>query len=126
MTGLGRTSLSLFGTIAVISAVLATATIWLVLSDPVTVANAVNEGDVSPLVRELATAVYEALKGLLKYLVAGGLQLAAVGGSAPHPGQEDPLPASGCQPPADRYRFLTRNFVSTNPSRYLKGASPVV
>jgi hypothetical protein len=68
MTGLGRTSLSLFGTIAVISAVLATATIWLVLSDPVTVANAVNEGDVSPLVRELATAVYEALKGLLKYL----------------------------------------------------------
>jgi len=68
MTGLGRTSLSLFGTVAVISAVLASATIWLVLSDPVTVANAVNEGDVSPLVRELATAVYEALKGLLKYL----------------------------------------------------------
>jgi hypothetical protein len=68
MTGLGRTSLSLFGTVAVISAVLASATIWLVLSDPVTVANAVNEGDVSPLLRELATAVYEALKGLLKYL----------------------------------------------------------
>jgi hypothetical protein len=68
MTGLGRTSLSLFGTIAVISAILATATIWLVLTDPVTVANSVNEGDVSPLVRELASAVYEALKGLLKYL----------------------------------------------------------
>jgi hypothetical protein len=68
MTGLGRTSLSLFGVIAVISAVLATATIWLVLTDPVTVANSVNEGDVSPLVRELASAVYEALKGLLKYL----------------------------------------------------------
>jgi hypothetical protein len=68
MTGLGRTSLSLFGTIAVIAAILATATIWLVLTDPVTVANAVNEGDVSPLVRELASAVYEALKGLLKYL----------------------------------------------------------
>ncbi len=68
MTGMGRTSLSLFGVIAVISAVLATATIWLVLTDPVTVANSVNEGDVSPLVRELASAVYEALKGLLKYL----------------------------------------------------------
>jgi len=68
MTGLGRTSLSLFGVIAVISAMLATATIWLVLTDPVTVANSVNEGDVSPLVRELASAVYEALKGLLKYL----------------------------------------------------------
>jgi hypothetical protein len=68
MIGLGRTSLSLFGLIAVISAVLATATIWLVLTDPVTVANSVNEGDVSPLVRELASAVFEALKGLLKYL----------------------------------------------------------
>jgi len=68
MTGLGRTSLSLFGTIAVVAAILATATIWLVLTDPVTVATSVNEGDVSPLVRQLASAIYEALKGLLKYL----------------------------------------------------------
>ena len=68
MIGLGRTSLSLFGMIAVVAAVLATATIWLVLTDPVTVATSVNEGDVSPLVRQLASAVFEALKGLLKYL----------------------------------------------------------
>ena len=68
MIGLGRTSLSLFGTVAVVAAVLASATIWLVLTDPVTVANSVNQGDVSPLVRELASAVYEALRGLLKYL----------------------------------------------------------
>ena len=68
MNGLGRTSLSLFGMVAVVAAVLASATIWLVLTDPVTVANSVNQGDVSPLVRELASAVYEALKGLLKYL----------------------------------------------------------
>jgi hypothetical protein len=68
MIGLGRTSLSLFGMVAVVAAVLASATIWLVLTDPVTVANSVNQGDVSPLVRELASAVYEALKGLLKYL----------------------------------------------------------
>jgi hypothetical protein len=68
MIGLGRTSLSLFGTIAVVSAVLASATIWLVLTDPVTVANSVNQGDVSPLFRELASAVYDAIKGLLKYL----------------------------------------------------------
>jgi hypothetical protein len=54
--------------VAVISAILATATIWLVLTDPVTVANSVNQGDVSPLVRQLASVVYEALKGLLKYL----------------------------------------------------------
>jgi hypothetical protein len=68
MSGLGRTSLSLFGLVAVVAAVLATATIWLVLTDPVTVANSVNQGDVSPLVRELASAVVQALKGLLKYL----------------------------------------------------------
>lgn len=68
MVGLGRMSVSLFGTIAVVSAVLATATIWLLLTDPVTVANSVNQGDVSPLVRQLASAVYEALRGLLKYL----------------------------------------------------------
>jgi len=68
MIGLARMSLSLFGMIAVVAAVLATATIWLVLTDPVTVANSVSEGDVSPLVRQLASAVYEALKGLLRYL----------------------------------------------------------
>jgi hypothetical protein len=68
MIGLGRTSLSLFGMVAVVAAVLASATIWLVLTDPVTVANSVNQGDVSPLVRELASAVFEALRGLLKYL----------------------------------------------------------
>jgi hypothetical protein len=68
MIGLARMSLSLFGAIAVISAILATATIWLVLTDPVTVANSVNQGDVSPLVRQLASVMYEALKGLLKYL----------------------------------------------------------
>jgi hypothetical protein len=68
MVGLARMSLSLFGVIAVVSAILATATIWLVLTDPVTVANSVSEGDVSPLVRQLASVMYEALKGLLKYL----------------------------------------------------------
>jgi len=68
MIGLGRTSLSLFGMVGVVAAVLASATIWLVLTDPVTVATSVNEGTVSPLVRELASAVFEALKGLLKYL----------------------------------------------------------
>jgi hypothetical protein len=68
MIGFGRTSLSLFGMVALVAAVLATATIWLVLTDPVTVATSVNQGDVSPLVRELASAVFAALKGLLKYL----------------------------------------------------------
>jgi len=47
---------------------LAAATIWLFLTNPVTVATAVNEGDVTPLVRQLAQVLYQALSGLLKYL----------------------------------------------------------
>jgi hypothetical protein len=66
--GLARTSVSLFGMVAVFSAVLAGATIWLLLTNPVTVADAVNQGGVSPLVKELAQVVYEALRGLLRYL----------------------------------------------------------
>ncbi len=65
---LQRLSVSLFGAIAVVSVVLAAATVWLFLTNPVTVANAVNEGDVSPLVRDLADALFNALRGLLKYL----------------------------------------------------------
>lgn len=63
-----RFSISLFGVVAVVAATLAGATIWLLLTDPVTVADAVNEGDVSPIVRELALLLYGALRGLLRYL----------------------------------------------------------
>jgi hypothetical protein len=38
------------------------------LTDPVTVAESMDSGEVSPLVRTLATTIYEALRGLLKYL----------------------------------------------------------
>lgn len=65
---LARVSLSLFGVVAIVSAVLAGATIWLLLTNPVTVADAVNEGQVTPFVRELASVLYQALSGLLKYL----------------------------------------------------------
>ena len=65
---LQRVGVSLFTLIAVVSIVLAAATIWLFLTSPVTVATAVNEGDVTPLVRQLAEVLYQALSGLLKYL----------------------------------------------------------
>jgi hypothetical protein len=65
---LPRLGVSLFGLIAIVSVVLAAATVWLLLTNPVTVATAVNEGEVSPLVRELARALLDALAGLLKYL----------------------------------------------------------
>ena len=63
-----RISASVFGVVAVVTTVLASATIWLFLTNPVTVANAVNEGEISPLVRDLADVLYNALRGLLKYL----------------------------------------------------------
>jgi hypothetical protein len=65
---LRRFSVSVFTAVAAMSVVLAGATIWLLLTSPVTVANAINEGDVTPLVRELANVLWQALSGLLKYL----------------------------------------------------------
>ena len=63
--GLG---VSLFTAIAVLSIVLAVATVWLFLTNPVTVVNAVNDGEITPLVRNLAQVLFEALRGILKYL----------------------------------------------------------
>jgi hypothetical protein len=63
-----RVGVSVFGLIAIVSIVLAAATVWLVLTEPVTVATAVNDGEISPVVRELARVLFEALAGLLKYL----------------------------------------------------------
>jgi hypothetical protein len=66
--GLARLSISLFAVVALLAATLAGATIWLLVTDPVTVADAVGSGDVSPLVRALAGALFEGLRDLLKYL----------------------------------------------------------
>ena len=63
--GLG---VSLFSAVAVLSIVLAVATVWLFLTNPVTVVNAVNEGEITPLVRNLAQILFDALRGILKYL----------------------------------------------------------
>jgi hypothetical protein len=63
-----RVGVSLAGLIALVSVVLAAATVWLLLTSPVTVATAVNEGEISPLVRELARVLLDALAGLLRYL----------------------------------------------------------
>jgi hypothetical protein len=65
---LQRVGVSLFGLIAIVSVVLAAATVWLLLTNPVTVVTAVNEGEISPLVRELARVLLDALVGLIKYL----------------------------------------------------------
>jgi len=66
--GLVRAGLSLAGVIAAVGATLAVATLWLLLTDPVTVADAVASGDVSPLVSALADVFATAMRGILSYL----------------------------------------------------------
>lgn len=63
-----RLSLSLVGVVGVMAVALSGATIWLLVTQPVTVADAVARGEVSPLAKALAGVIYEALQGLLKYL----------------------------------------------------------
>jgi hypothetical protein len=63
-----RVGLSLVGAIALIVIIIAMAAVWLFLTNPVTVATAVSEGEVSPFVRDLANVLLQALEGLLKYL----------------------------------------------------------
>ena len=67
-----RFSLSLLGVVGVLAAVLAAASLWLVITDPVKVATGVqaatSEGNVSPLVKALADVLYDALQGIIKYL----------------------------------------------------------
>ena len=65
---LQRLSASLFGAVAVLAVVLAVSTVWLFLTNPVNVANALSDGHVSPLVRDLADVLVSALRGLLRYL----------------------------------------------------------
>jgi hypothetical protein len=54
--------------IGVVAAIIAGATVWLLVTEPVTIANAIDEGEISPLARRLAEVLYNAIAGLLAYL----------------------------------------------------------
>ncbi len=62
-----RFGMSFVGTVSLLAATLAAATTWLLFTDPV-VADAVSEQDMTPVVRELAAIMLEALRRLLRYL----------------------------------------------------------
>lgn len=67
----GRWSVSLIAAIGIVAATLAGATIWLLLTDPVRGADSVSAlsaGDIGPFVRALGTVIYDALRGLFRYL----------------------------------------------------------
>ena len=66
--GLQRVGLSVAGAVVLLVSIVAVATVWLYFTNPVTVVTAVNDGDVTPLVRDLARVLLDALQGLLKYL----------------------------------------------------------
>ena len=65
---LARTTLSLAGVVVAVATTLAVATLWLLLTEPVPVADAVARGDVSPIMSALAGILGSAIRGLLDYL----------------------------------------------------------
>lgn len=62
-----RLSVSLSAGVAALAAIFAAALIWLLLADPITVADAVETGEISPLFNEIAAVIYQALLTLLDY-----------------------------------------------------------
>ena len=67
-SGLGGRLFSLVGIVGLFAAIVAGATVWLLLTDPVTVAESMDSGEVTPLVQSLAGSIYDALVRLLRYL----------------------------------------------------------
>jgi hypothetical protein len=67
-SGLSNRLFSLVGIIGLFAAVIAGATVWLILTDPVTVAESMDSGEVTPLVQSLAGSIYDAIVRLLRYL----------------------------------------------------------
>jgi flagellar basal body-associated protein FliL len=63
-----RWSVSLVAIIGVFAATVAGAIVWLLFTDPVTVANSVSSGDVGPVVQAIGAVIVNALRGLFKYL----------------------------------------------------------
>ena len=63
-----QVGLSVVGAMALIGVIVGIATVWLLITEPVTVVNAVNDGQITPLVRDLARVLFEALRGLLRWL----------------------------------------------------------
>lgn len=63
-----RVGFGLFGAVALLVLVVALATVWLFVTNPVTVATAVSEGEVTPFIRDLADVLLAAFQSLLKYL----------------------------------------------------------
>jgi len=60
--------LTLSSLMGVATSGMAALTIWLLLTQPLTVANAVNARDLTPLLRAIAGALFTALSAVIRYL----------------------------------------------------------
>lgn len=68
---IARLSLSLAGVVGLLTVAFTAAVVWLLVTQPVTTAETAAQaaqGDVGPLMRAVAGAIYGALEGLMKYL----------------------------------------------------------
>ncbi len=63
-----RMGITVAAATAVTSMALAMSTIYLLLADPANFASALDQGSITPIARELATVLLQALRGLLAYL----------------------------------------------------------
>jgi hypothetical protein len=67
-SGFSNRLFSLVGIVGLLAVVMAGATVWLLVTDPVTVAESMDSGEVTPLVQSLAGSIYDAIVKLLRYL----------------------------------------------------------
>jgi hypothetical protein len=67
-SGFANRLFSLVGVVGLFAVIVAGATVWLLLTDPVTVAESMDSGEVTPLVQSLAGSIYDALVRLMHYL----------------------------------------------------------
>ncbi len=63
-----RIGISVTGAATAVTVLLACSTVWLLLTAPVTIARAVDQGTILPLAGELAKALVQALRTLFAYL----------------------------------------------------------
>jgi uncharacterized membrane-anchored protein len=65
---LASTTLRAAGIIAIICALVASLVLWILLTDPVAVATAVNDGNLGAILSSLARTLGDAVRVLLRYL----------------------------------------------------------
>ena len=64
---LDRVAPTMLGMVGLTVTLIAASTVWVFLMSPVTVATAMTGGSISPLLRQIADAVFQTLAAMLRY-----------------------------------------------------------